>query len=262
MNIKYTLGAILSIPLLPIMYFQGKKIRTAVPDLPEAKGTAGRCTNLASRGKALKLLTIGESTIAGVGVETHEEGFSGTFGRELSKLLNVDVEWKVFAKSGYTACKIAEILIPKIKEKEIDLIVIGLGANDAFTLNSPHRWKKDVNHLINRLRNMFPLAPIVFCNMPPIKEFPAFTPLMKFTIGNLVEILGKTLEDLVRSHQNVFYSNEVITIEGWIDRVEVQTEEAAFFSDGVHPSQLTYQTWAKDLAGVIIRNQIISKRSE
>ena len=41
MNIKYILGAILTFPLLPLMYFQGKKIKASVPRLPEAKGIKG-----------------------------------------------------------------------------------------------------------------------------------------------------------------------------------------------------------------------------
>ena len=41
MNLKYTLGSVLTIPLLPIMYYQGKRIRANVPELPEASGIRG-----------------------------------------------------------------------------------------------------------------------------------------------------------------------------------------------------------------------------
>jgi hypothetical protein len=44
MNIKYILGAILTFPLLPLMYYQGKKIKNKVPRLPEAKGVNGLCS--------------------------------------------------------------------------------------------------------------------------------------------------------------------------------------------------------------------------
>ncbi|MGB3179861.1 MAG: hypothetical protein WBB45_00620 [Cyclobacteriaceae bacterium] len=84
--------------------------------------------------------------------------------------------------------------------------------------------------------------------MPSIKEFPAFTPLIRFTIGNLVEILGEALEEVVGDYPNVYYSSEKITLKTWIDRFDLNTEQEAFFSDGVHPSKLTYQTWAKDVA--------------
>ena len=83
MNTKYLLGSILALPLLPVMYFQGKRIKASVPNLPEAKGTAGIA--VANSEHSMNLLTIGESTIAGVGVETHEEGFTGTLAKELAK---------------------------------------------------------------------------------------------------------------------------------------------------------------------------------
>ena len=92
-NLKYFFGAIITIPLLPIMYFQGKKIRSSVPTLPEATGTEGKAEKNPNR--TLKLITIGESTIAGVGVDTHEEGFTGTIAKELSQKLDTDIEWKV-----------------------------------------------------------------------------------------------------------------------------------------------------------------------
>lgn len=78
MNLRYTLGAICTIPFLPLMYFQGKRIKASVPELPEAKGPEGSVLVEPPASKKLRMLTIGESTVAGIGVETHEEGFSGT----------------------------------------------------------------------------------------------------------------------------------------------------------------------------------------
>jgi lysophospholipase L1-like esterase len=101
--------------------------------------------------------------------------------------------------------------------------------------------------LIGAVREKFPHTPIVFTNMPPIKEFPAFTSLIKFTIGNLVELFGDEVEEEVKTYPNVHYYADRITIAGWSKRLNVKAERGDFFSDGVHPSKLTYQTWARDL---------------
>lgn len=95
--------------------------------------------------------------------------------------------------------------------------------------------------------------------MPPIKEFPAFSPLIKFILGNLVEILGEELEKLVACHDNVFYLGEKITLQHWIDKFDLQVPPSAFFSDGVHPSKLTYQTWGKDIANEVLKHKILTK---
>jgi lysophospholipase L1-like esterase len=257
MNIKYILGVVLSIPLLPILYFQGKKVRQSVPTLPEATGTEGFA--LVNSEKTIRLITIGESTVAGIGVETHEEGFSGTLAKELATKLSLNVSWKVFAKSGFTAKQICESIVPQITEKEIDLIVIGTGGNDVFTLNIPSYWKKNIQRLIDDLRLKYPKTPIVFLNMPPIKEFPAFTKLMKFVLGNLVEILGEELAKQIKNQEKVFYYSEVITLETWTKVLNLDANTSDFFSDGVHPSKLTYQSWAKYFAEYLVSNNLIIK---
>ena len=145
----------------------------------------------------------------------------------------------------------------QIKNKDIDLIVIGLGGNNAFTLCTPNKWKKDINELIQNLQSIYNDVPIVFINMPPIKAFPAFTPLIQFTLGNLVELLGKELSKVVENYSEVHYYSRVINLEDWIHRLQINAKPEEFFSDGVHPSKLTYQVWARDVAGYIIDNQIV-----
>ena len=209
-QLKYSLAALLVIPLLPLMYFQGKKIRKNVPSLPEAKGTEG------VEGKSnhqINLMAIGESTIAGVGVDQHKNGFTGTLAKELAQRSGKQVNWKVVAKSGYTAANVAKELLPKIQNTQPDIIVIGLGGNDAFHLNSPVRWRKSMNSVLTQLTRSFPDAKIVCTNMPPIKEFPAFTPVIKSVVGNLVNLLGKELTQIVQSFDKVYYASEELTFD-------------------------------------------------
>ncbi len=249
MNIKYISLVLRTIPLLPILYLQGKKVRKKIPELPEAKGDSGIANGNSEDN--IQLIILGESTIAGVGVITHEEGFSGSLARELTQLTGKTVKWKVYAKSGFRAKEVTIQLVPKIKEANLDFIAIGLGGNDAFQLNTPSGWKKDIQELIEVLRLKYPKTPIIFANMPPIHIFPAFTPLMQQTIGGLVEILGKELKQLIDSQENVYYHAKKITIDYWANKYHLDTDLSLYFSDGVHPSKLTYQIWAKDFAEFI-----------
>jgi lysophospholipase L1-like esterase len=247
---RYIIGSIISVPLLPILYFQGKNIRKNLPQLPEATGIEG-LTATVKGSEPIKLLVLGESTVAGVGVETHEKGFAGTLAKELSCSFNKTIDWKVYARSGYTAKRVQHKIVSKITEQRFHIIVIGLGGNDAFTLNSPKKWAQDIQNLINELRIRFGSVPIYFTNMPPIKEFPAFTKTIKFVVGNLVELLGEQLQLVVKNNENVYYNSEVITINGWTKRLNISSNTTDFFSDGVHPSEFTYQVWAKEMATFI-----------
>lgn len=247
-TLKYLIGALLAIPALPLLYYQGKRIRATIPQLPEAEQPSGYYQVAESGERPLQLIALGESSIAGVGVKTHNEGFTGAFARQVADLLQTNTRWKVYARSGYTAQQLLTNILPQIEEASADIIVIGLGGNDAFTLNSPWRWKRSLHRLIAALHGRYPQAHIVFANMPPIKEFPAFTKLIKWTIGNLVELHGKALQEVAGQYPYVYYAREVIKVAEWIDKLQRPLSHTDFFSDGVHPSKLTYQTWGKNLA--------------
>ena len=253
MSLRYYLGVILAVPLLPVLYFQGKKIRKNVPNLPEAKNPKGYLKTTSEN--TLKMLVIGESTIAGVGVDFHENGFTGALAKEISNKTESSILWRVYAKSGYTAKMVRKKIIPTIEDSTADLIVVGLGGNDAFKLNSPDVWIFQINLLIKTLKRKFPKTPIYFTNMPPIKEFPAFTNTIKFVIGNLVEILGERLYRRVRKKENVYYNKEIIALKTWQKRHNLEGNIDVFFSDGVHPSKLTYQTWGKEMAQFIMKTK-------
>lgn len=98
------------------------------------------------------------------------------------------------------------------REFRVDLIVIGIGGNDAFELSTPKKWIKDVRELIKSLRVKFENVPILFIHMPLIKEFPAFTSLIKFTIGNLVHIPGDELEKIVKD----FEKSLLLCLKGYL----------------------------------------------
>ena len=253
MNFRYFLGAIIAIPWLPLLYFQGKNIRKKIPKLPEAKEPNGFVNNHFN--KTLSLLSIGESTIAGVGVDFHQNGFTGALSETLSTILKRNIQWKVYAKSGYTVKQVCSKIIPKIKESSYDMIVIGMGGNDAFTLNSPKKWISDINRLVNLLQKKYPKTPIFFTNMPPIKEFPAFPKSIQLVIGNLVEILGKELQAFTNNREAVFYFNDIITLKKWTEKKSLGSYNASiYFSDGVHPSELTYRIWGEEMGEFICKN--------
>ena len=256
MNLKYILGSLISLPLLPLLYFQGRNIRKKVPRLPEAKEPKGFVNG--DFKKTLEIVCIGESTFAGVGVEYHKNGFTGSLANTLSTKLKSTINWRVYAKSGYTVKQVCEKIIPTIEETAINIIVIGMGGNDAFTLNSPKKWISDIDDLVNSIQSKFPNTPIYFANMPPIKEFPAFTKSIKFVIGNLVEILGKELKKFTDNKSNVYYNNEIVTLKKWSKRHSLPTDNSKlYFSDGVHPSKLTYHVWGEEM-GDFIKTKIKS----
>ncbi|MGK0364220.1 MAG: lysophospholipase L1-like esterase [Saprospiraceae bacterium] len=253
-RLKYLLGVLMGIPCLPLIIRDGKRIRSSVPSLPEAenpKGIEGKSE------KKINLLSFGESTLAGVGIKDQKDGATCSIAKVLAKELDAEVNWKVMAHSGYTMERVLKEILPKADNFQPDIIVTAMGGNDAFMANSPQRFARAAGEFIEKLQARYPNIPIVFMNMPPIKDFPAFTPLVKFFIGNLVELHGQALDKTVEKHDNVFYISEIIAFQNWINKIDKPLTVNDLFSDGVHPSGLTYQLWGRETGMYILENEII-----
>lgn len=229
-----------------------------IPKLPEAEGPHGSVTVEGSR--PFQLVTLGESTVAGVGVETHSEGFTGTLAKHLSSTLGRTINWSVYAKSGYTAKKVHLEILPQVKETKIDLIVVGLGGNDAFEFTTPYWWGRNIRNLVEEIRARYGAVPIAFANMPPVREFPAFSSLMQNAIGNQVDYLGKTLTAVTADMHNVYFDTAQLDFRSWVEENNLDLVPADFFSDGVHPSELTYQKWGENYAAFLMEGALVNER--
>lgn len=251
-RLLYFMGILVAIPVFPIMFFQAKKLKRDFPDLPEAKNPRGKTPGE----PGIRLLMLGESSIAGVGVDDHKDCISGQLATELSRLSHIAIDWRVVAKSGYTATQVRENLLVTIPEEHFDLIVIGLGGNDTFRLNTPWYWKKSMRELITALHKKYPEAKIVITYMPPVHTFLAFSRLIRFFLGNLTKLLGREMKRLAPDHDYLFYFDYVVSWEDWISHSKTRNP-ADFFSDGVHPSALTYRLWGQGTARFIHESVMI-----
>jgi len=249
-RIRYILGVILIIPVYPIMFFQSRKIKREFPDLPEAENPVGEVGS----GPEMSILIVGESSVAGVGVATHTEGIAGQMSAELATKSGHRIAYTVVAKSGYTAQKVHEELVTEIPEKPYDLILVGLGGNDTFQVSTPWFWKRSMQALIEDLNAKFPNTPIVVICMPPVHTFTAFGHLLKFFLGRLTMLYGREIRRMAKRLDYLHYYDYVIYLEEWIARYPEANRPDDFFSDGVHPSPLTYRLWGRETARFILKN--------
>jgi len=231
------------------MYWQSVRIKKNMPRLPEATDAVGAIGN---GRREIKLLSIGESTVAGVGVKSHYQSIVGFLSNYLADCKGVKVSWEVLAKSGFTVKNVNTNLIPLLKNEIPDLIVIGLGGNDTFQTNHPKNWAIEIKKLIQSIRSKYPKAPIIFMNMPPVRDFIVMGSLLHFFLGNLVDLFSQELENIVAQHQNVWFNDKRISLEEFKTIGGEAYSIHDFFSDGVHPSELTYRIWGEEMGRYIL----------
>jgi lysophospholipase L1-like esterase len=121
--------------LAPVLIYQGKQVRKNTPRLPEA---AGLRKGIQGNGvKHLRLLILGDSAAAGVGVDDQARALSGQilvcFGKEFR------VEWELIAKTGATTADTVTHM-QDLPSAVFDVAVISLGVNDVKTGVTKDQW--------------------------------------------------------------------------------------------------------------------------
>jgi lysophospholipase L1-like esterase len=228
---RYFIGAALIAPISPFLYLQGRYTRWKVGLLPDAEGPK---TGITSREETpVKLLVIGESTVAGLGARTHELALAGQFAKNLAVQISKAVEWTVIGKSGVTARQAIEELLPQIPDENFDYILLGLGGNDVLKLSTPVKWRRDMEELLGILRAQCPNAVIFLSNCPMICLSPALPNPLRAILWELSKLHNDNIRELTDKMPRVFYYPQPagITLEG-------------FFADGIHPSEGGYADWA------------------
>ncbi len=92
--------------LFPVILAQGIHTKRTTVRLPEASGERfGHSSQNDS--PALKLVVIGESTVAGVGVSHQQQGLAAQVAMALEQQLAKSVQWFAYGKNGIKAFNIA-----------------------------------------------------------------------------------------------------------------------------------------------------------
>ncbi|MEL7145211.1 MAG: SGNH/GDSL hydrolase family protein [Bacteroidota bacterium] len=233
----FVIRLIVCIPVLPFIYWLGKKIKNTVPDLPEA------CRNvdgqLGMPEKTRKVVLVGESSIAGVGITDHLEGIPGSIGKLLGAK-GKGISWQIVAKSGFKAADVLRVLVPRLPDTDADFVILGLGGNDTFQMTPPWQWRIKMKKLVQVLRQQYPGAHLIVSAMPPVADFPVFPWVLQQFMGGQTNLLRLTLQDFPELFARLSYLGEKVRMQEWVAKSNGLTL-ADFFSDGVHPSSVTYQ---------------------
>ena len=257
LSIYYVLNLLFLLICYPIISAQLKDIRKNVPVLEPPTDFQGE-EHVGSE-KNKHIVFIGESTMVALGMPSHKKAFAGTLARNIAETTNTNISWKVYAKNGITAERVHSKLLKQINDEQVDLFVVGLGGNDSFRFTPPWKWRKDMENIINYLQSNFPSSKIVIINMPPTREFPVFSKLMRFIVGNMTDILRMKLKGI--EGENVLYLDNKITLNQFLSIANDTklTIDDFFETDRLHPSLYTYQLWATSSVNDIFEKGFIKK---
>ncbi|SLN60759.1 hypothetical protein TRL7639_03356 [Falsiruegeria litorea R37] len=225
---------ILRVPLAPVLAAQAIAIRRKAQLLDEPAGPRhGR----AGAGPTLRLLIIGDSSAAGVGVDHQVHALSGQLVAHLSR--SFTVVWRLEATTGHTTRDTLHRL-SKLNGT-FDIAVTALGVNDVTRGVSRKTFKRRQSQLVNLLTNRLGVSLILATGVPQMELFPALPDPLAWVLGAQARRLDGGLAELASTLPHLHHF-----------KLTIPPEPAYAAQDGYHPSALAYRFWAQMLADEII----------
>jgi hypothetical protein len=119
-------------------------------------------------GDANRVLIVGAGLAVGWGATSHVDALPGSLARALSDLTDVGTDVDVVADPWMLLSDTARTLADS-KLWRYDLVVLTLGVNEALSLESPRRWRKDLRSTLASLRSAAaPSARFVVVGIEPV----------------------------------------------------------------------------------------------
>ena len=219
------------IPVAPVLAIQGRRLRRVTPLLPPA---ALPWTGSLPGDQPLRLLVIGDSTAAGVGAASQDEGLPGGLARELRARWRRGVDWTAIGESGATSRDLIERFLPTALEQDYDFVFLTIGANDALAIRTRTAFARDVRSILEALRERNPEATLMMSSLPAFYRFELLPQPLKRRLYTHSSSLEAGAREVVAGFDGAFMSPK-----------PPPYTDGFFATDLFHPSAIGYRDWAR-----------------
>ncbi|HEV2612584.1 MAG TPA: SGNH/GDSL hydrolase family protein [Noviherbaspirillum sp.] len=245
---------IVATPLLPLLILQGRRTRRITPRLPEAAGSRDGNAGTQHGTRALTLIAIGESPVAGVGVATQQEAITAQLAEKLAQHMRQAVQWRAIGRNGVTAREAHALLLPEVPQQPIDIVFVAFGVNDTTAFRPVRQWRDDMGRLLAAIDKTCTPGMILLSGVPPMAHFPALPQPLRWVMGLKAGVLDAALRDI---------SNTLPQLQARVLHVPMAIDPAdksVMASDGYHASASGCGVWAGLIAEAYIRD--VNSRSQ
>jgi len=190
--------------LSPLLVRQARRVRQQTPRLPEASGDRTGIELTADATDLLRLLVVGESTAAGVGVTDLRDALPRQLAVALAARRHCNVAWSMSARTGATASFTRELaLVATIGQ---DIAVVMVGVNDALKFTSRPAWRTHIDQLIDELeQHMGAGGQVVLAGLPDLGRFGTFPQPLRVVLGWHARALDRDLRTIAKRRAGVIY---------------------------------------------------------
>jgi lysophospholipase L1-like esterase len=218
------------LPWAPVLLAEGLYARIATTRLPPACDPQGR---LGRGGRIVRIVGLGDSIIAGIGVERQAEGLVGQVAARIAERSGVAVEWNAVGESGATSLAVRDRLLGEALCFEPELAVLSIGVNDAVAGVRPAEFRERLSEIVTALASSPRRPLVVFGGIPPLDSFPALPWPLSQLLGDRARALQEAAVALTG-----YRGMRVVVFPAQLDRT-------AFARDGFHPGARGCAAWSE-----------------
>lgn len=219
--------------LAPLLVAQAVATRRRAPVLPEADGPR---RGSVGAGAPLRVLIVGDSSGAGVGVKTQDDALAGHLTRTLAALVPRRIDWALHAKSGITTAQ-ALALLQAEPPAPADVAVVVLGVNDVVGQVPSASAVRQRAALADWLREHAAVRHVVFAPLPPMHRFPLLPQPLRWIAGSDAARHNAAVARWAETREDVSHA-----------RIALDLGPQNMADDGFHPGAPVYRACGEALA--------------
>lgn len=233
------------IALAPLLLWQGRQVRHRALRLPEAAGPRQGVEEPEMRfnveNEPLKLLVLGDSSAAGVGVAHQHQALAQPLAANLAHRLARPVAWRLLAQTGHTATDALAHLQASPAEPTDWLLVI-VGVNDAVAQTPVPRFVQTLDAIDAWGRAHLGLRHTLHSALPPVDQFP----LLPWPLRSVLGRDARQLDTATRRRTSPAAGRHHAPLPSLTGAAKQWMAD-----DGFHPGATAYAAWAQHLAAFI-----------
>jgi lysophospholipase L1-like esterase len=223
---------------IPVYVWQGVGVRLRTERLFPAEGPV--IHHLSGKGNPVRLLVLGDSSAASVGVGQTDRGLAARLAAHIAERTERPVDWRAAGFNSATSGQIRDHVVPNLAHDGTNLIVLSVGTNDAKNFHTVRRFKREFGGLLYALRAKWPEAHIIWSPVVEMTKVPALPPLL----GRILEIRAELINRM---------GTRLCQERGATPATRLPIlDRSGFSSDGFHASEAGYAAWAEHLIEFVL----------
>ena len=226
---------------LPVYVVQGLRVRKRSMRMAPPEQLS--IVNIKGKGDPIRLLIIGDSSAAGVGVSDFRDSIAGRAPHLLAKKTGRPITVRTCGNNSATAGELRDQIVPHLEPEPYDYIIMNIGTNDAKNFHTAQRFKKEFGGLLYALNARFPGAKPIWSGLIDIEHIPLLPSPLNKIIGIRSRVIKKMGNELCYERGALFPQTN------W------RPVRENFAEDGFHASSKGYEEWAEELTDYIAELQ-------